>query len=266
MHALRRHTWLNIKGDGRIIKIRQQRKMTMKRARRTNAASRIPKTRRPNRKDEIVLAAAEQAFVKFGFAGTSVDAIAEMAGVSKRTVYSNFETKQALYAEVIRKRAAQVVPDEIDSELIDADPEDTLLKISVAFLEGIYAPEQIAFYQTVVADSRQFPEVGRMLVEGPIARSQAVFDAYFRKQAHKDLMRFPNLEYAGAQFVALLKTNVHMKLMFSQPADISRHTLEEIARSSIHLFLHGALQRVPLPTALASTARRKRGRSGGGAY
>jgi AcrR family transcriptional regulator len=225
------------------------------------AIIRKPRVRKSTRKNAIVLAAAEKAFVKDGYAGTSVDAIAEMAGVSKRTVYSNFKTKQVLYAEVIRKRAAHVVPAEIDAELIDADPEETLLKISVAFLQGIYAPEQVAFYQTVVADSRQFPDVGEMLFNGPIMRSQSVFDAYFRKQAHKDLMRFPNLDLAAAQFVALLKTDLHLRLMFNQPADTSKRAIEEIARSSIHLFLHGALQRGPIGTPLPHYQKRRRGRS-----
>jgi TetR/AcrR family transcriptional regulator, mexJK operon transcriptional repressor len=210
----------------------------------TNAAPDGKARARPSkRKDDIVLGAAEKAFVQFGYASTSVDAIAELAGVSKRTVYSNFKTKQALFEEVIRKRAAAVVPAEIPAALLDGDPEETLFQISVAFLKAVFSHESVALYQTVVADSRQFPEIGAMMADGPILRSQMVFDAYFRQEAQKGLMQFPNLDLAAAQFVSLLKTNVHLRLLFNQPADTSKRAIEESARASIHLFLHGALPR-----------------------
>jgi len=214
------------------------------------------RARRSKRKNEVVLAAAEKAFVELGYAGTSVDAIAELAGVSKRTVYSNFDTKQTLFAEVIRKRASQVVPAEIPAALLEGDPEETLFQIAVAFLKAMFSPEAIALYQTVVADSRQFPEIGAMMADGPIRRSQMVFDAYFRQEARKGLMQFPNLDLAAAQFVALLKTNVHLRLLFNQPADTSKRAIEESARASIHLFLHGALPRTPGTTMAAPASKR----------
>jgi TetR/AcrR family transcriptional regulator, mexJK operon transcriptional repressor len=200
------------------------------------------KRRMRPRKNEIVLAAAERAFIEYGYAGVSVDSIAEKAGVSKRTVYSNFATKQVLYAEVIKKLCSEVVPPAIDQRSLDTNPEHTLLLKSVAFLEALYQPSQIAFYQTVVADSRQFPDAGKMMFDGPVMRTQHVFDDYFRNQAKLGLMQFPNIDLAGAQFVALLKINMHMSLMLNQPTSVSHRKLEEVARSSIHLFLHGALK------------------------
>jgi AcrR family transcriptional regulator len=208
----------------------------------TSSTAPPPKLRKPARKNEIVLAAAERAFTEYGYAGISVDAIAEKAGVSKRTVYSNFATKQVLYSAVVKKLCAEVVPPAIDQAMMDADPEKTLLAISVAFLEALYQPSQIAFYQTVVADSRQFPDTGKMMFDGPVMRAQKIFDEYFRKQTQRGLMHFPNIDLAGAQFVALLKTNMHMSLMLNQPTSVSHRKLEEVARASIHLFLHGALR------------------------
>jgi TetR/AcrR family transcriptional repressor of mexJK operon len=43
------------------------------------------------RKTEIVLEAAQEAFLEAGYVNTSRDAVAERAGVSKHTVYSNFK-------------------------------------------------------------------------------------------------------------------------------------------------------------------------------
>jgi hypothetical protein len=148
-----------------------------------------------------------------------------------------------LYDEVVQKLCSEVVPTEIDPKLLNEEPEKTLFKVSVAFLEALYQPRQIAFYQTVVADSRQFPEAGKMVFDGPIARTQAVFDHYFRSEAQRGVMKFLNIDLAAAQFVAILKTNLHMCLMLSHSADVSHKTIQEVARSSIHVFLYGALKR-----------------------
>jgi len=201
------------------------------------------KRRTPPRKNAIVLAAAEQAFIEFGYAGVSVDEIAERAGVSKRTVYSNFASKQVLYEEVVKKLCGEVVPTEIDPKTLHEDPEKVLLKVSVAFLEALYLPRQIAFFQTAVADSRQMPEAGKMVFEGPVTRTQNVFDHYFRTQAQRGVLEFPNIDIAASQFVAILKTNLHVCLMLSHAADVSHAALQDIARSSIHIFLYGTLKR-----------------------
>jgi hypothetical protein len=81
-----------------------------------------------------------------------------------------------------------------------------------------------------------------MMFDGPVMRTQRIFDDYFRKQAQRGLMQFPNIDLAGAQFVALLKINMHMSLMLNQPTSVSHRRLEEVARASIHVFLHGVLK------------------------
>ncbi|HEX7915780.1 helix-turn-helix domain-containing protein, partial [Rudaea sp.] len=53
-------------------------------------------------KRAAILDAAKQLFVKQGFEGTSMDAIANKAGVSKLTVYSHYRDKETLFAEAVR--------------------------------------------------------------------------------------------------------------------------------------------------------------------
>jgi AcrR family transcriptional regulator len=55
---------------------------------------------------EKLLAAAREAFIRNGFARTSLEAIAEAAGFSKGAVYSNFESKDALFLELLEAKFA----------------------------------------------------------------------------------------------------------------------------------------------------------------
>lgn len=58
-------------------------------------------TRLTDRKRQAILAAAADQFRAHGFEGSSVDRIAALAGVSKRTVYNHFPSKDELFTETI---------------------------------------------------------------------------------------------------------------------------------------------------------------------
>lgn len=61
----------------------------------------IPRTRLTDRKRLAILAAAADQFRAHGFEGSSVDRIAALAGVSKRTVYNHFPSKDELFTETL---------------------------------------------------------------------------------------------------------------------------------------------------------------------
>ncbi len=53
------------------------------------------------RKRESILDAAKRAFLAHGVQGTSMDKLAEMADVSKRTVYNHFSNKEELVLQML---------------------------------------------------------------------------------------------------------------------------------------------------------------------
>ena len=196
------------------------------------------------RKSDIVLLAAESVFLRLGFAATSMDEIADEAGVSKRTVYSNFGSKEQLFAEVIRQRCAAAVPDfKTFSMAMQCSPEEGLTLLGIAFLTGIFDKPQVELYQTVVAAVRRHSDVGRIMYDGPIAQSQRMFADYLRAQVELGLVALDDTEEAAAQLIALLKTNLHMKLLFGRSDRIGAGSIAASAVSSVRLFLHGALPR-----------------------
>lgn len=61
------------------------------------------KLTRSEMKRQAILDAAREAFQECGVQGTSMDKLAAMAQVSKRTVYNHFETKEALVMQLMRE-------------------------------------------------------------------------------------------------------------------------------------------------------------------
>lgn len=58
---------------------------------------------------EKILASAYQLFYREGFSRVSVDAIAEATGVTKRTIYYHFKSKDYIVADVLNAQHAYVL-------------------------------------------------------------------------------------------------------------------------------------------------------------
>ncbi len=72
----------------------------------------MPRLRRAEsrlRTKNQLLESARQIFAKNGFQGASVDMIAEHAGYSKGAVYSNFESKEALFLALLEERMSEEI-------------------------------------------------------------------------------------------------------------------------------------------------------------
>jgi AcrR family transcriptional regulator len=79
---------------------------------------------------ESILEAAQELFLTRGFPGTSMAAIAERAGVVRATIYNNFDDKEAILGEIMRRYVAGYVaipqqlreaaaPDQTPAQLIE---------------------------------------------------------------------------------------------------------------------------------------------------
>lgn len=55
---------------------------------------------------ERLLASARQVFLRVGYVRATIDVIADEAGYSKGAVYSNFESKEAIFLELLREKLA----------------------------------------------------------------------------------------------------------------------------------------------------------------
>jgi len=197
------------------------------------------------RKHDAVRRAAAELFMTHGFGGVSMDAIAEAAGVAKRTLYSHFENKYALFAAVIEERCSGVlaVPPSED-EIQRAELAPLLERIAIDFLTAIYSPEQIELLRTVIADAKAFPEIGAMMMDGPFHRSEQIVRKLLLRRVSAGELVLPRPELAATQFLGMLKTDLQFRLLLrATPPTVSAHEIRRIARATVSLFLHGASSR-----------------------
>ncbi|QUQ62907.1 TetR/AcrR family transcriptional regulator [Kutzneria sp. CA-103260] len=112
--------------------------------------ARLSRAEAKARTRELLLDAAARVFAQKGYAGASVDEIAEAAGYSIGAVYSNFGGKEQLFVELLKERANDRVTQAAEI-LADAEPGEahramSRLVIDVADKDTDFAPLQAEFW------------------------------------------------------------------------------------------------------------------------
>ncbi|MDF2746848.1 MAG: TetR family transcriptional regulator [Propionibacteriaceae bacterium] len=110
---------------------RYNQEVTTSLGRSTTKARRLPRAARR----EQILSAATQAFAAAGFADTSLDDIAEAAGVGRVILYRHFESKADLYRSVL-DRAATRLGDSVGTDDFGEDAVPALVAAAAADPDG----------------------------------------------------------------------------------------------------------------------------------
>ncbi len=117
-------------------------------------------------KKAAIVQAALRLFLRDGFARTSVDAIADEAGVSKRTIYNYYADKEDLFLSVVRETydsLIAVVTALTDRYLADV-PADQLEQRVVGFatevaLVAARSPDRSMLIRLMMTEAPYFPEL-----------------------------------------------------------------------------------------------------------
>jgi AcrR family transcriptional regulator len=140
----------------------------------------------PRGKKRKILDGAMEAFLSEGYAGTSMDRVAAIAGVSKATVYSHFQSKESLFAALVDELAHSKFPQMFDETLLAAEPSQFLRHLAEVFVFEVGCDrEHIDFVRLIMAESARFPELAEVFIRTFAQRGCGALAAYF--EAHPEL-------------------------------------------------------------------------------
>lgn len=124
---------------------------------------RRPKWRRnPTERPQQILRAALEVFGEAGVANTTLDEIADRAGVSKGTIYLYFPNKEELFRETVRQALAPAPPKADSPASASAAPTRQLLDTLSRHWEFLTSPLGVTVRRLVGAEQWQFPELAEL--------------------------------------------------------------------------------------------------------
>jgi TetR/AcrR family transcriptional repressor of mexJK operon len=158
-----------------------------------------PRRTASQRKREAVLDAAVELFLDGGFDGTSMDAVAARAGVSKTTVYAHFGDKVELFHAVTRRGGASLDLHLDEVMLAAADnAEERLTRIVFKVLEATTAPQFLAFLRVMVTEAVRRPELTEVVRSLGVPHVIELVASILREDAQEHDYSLPDPEaYAG---------------------------------------------------------------------
>lgn len=192
--------------------------------------------RRPNlKKRQAILEASLVEFQKNGYQNANMDTIAELAQVSKRTVYNHFPSKQALFgtiAETAWEQANQATQQDFDPAI----------SVSIQLKE-------LALKELKLVSDPKFFQLAQMLM-GELMRNDSVAQETLARMKEQEstiglwmdqcksvgLLEIDDPNEAGKHFLGLIKARAFWPQLMGEPP-IPANGHPDIAQQVVTMFL-----------------------------
>ncbi|NLH81921.1 MAG: TetR/AcrR family transcriptional regulator [Phyllobacteriaceae bacterium] len=189
-------------------------------------------------KAKQILDGAREIFLREGFDGASMNDIARAAGVSKGTLYVYFQSKDQLFAELIRhdkRQQAERMCLWLDGE-IEGDAREVLTELARRLLTKLTDPYNVAQVRTVMAVAPKFPEIGRTFWEtGPEYGTRRLAAILDRLVARGELA-IADTRVAATLFLQMCQGDVFRKLMFCVVDTADAAEIEAAVETAVEVF------------------------------
>lgn len=197
------------------------------------------KSERARDRREALLQAAAEVFFEQGYAATSIDAIIERAGGSKRNIYSDFGNKEGLFAAIITETADRVLSTlEID-EVADRDLAETLTAFGRNLMVAYMSPVLVGIYRMVVTEANRFPDLVRAFYEKGPERAVLRLAGVLEAAGVRGEIRNVDCVASASRFVGMIRDNLHLQVVLGLRPPPGPEEAEAAVASAVEIFLHG---------------------------
>lgn len=187
--------------------------------------------------------AARTLFLRDGYQGTTMEEIAELAGITKRTLYNNYADKETLFIEVVADVTAYAdafvrgLREEFDSgTTTTAKLRASLHDVARRLALGIMRAEVIAIRRLLIGEARAFPALAREYFDRAPGQVIEALAEWFERLDRAGLLRVGNARVAAAQF-AYLVAGEPLDRAVLVGASLSRRHVIACAREGVETFL-----------------------------
>ncbi|QXI04942.1 TetR family transcriptional regulator [Pseudomonas koreensis] len=189
-----------------------------------------------DRKREAIIQAAITEFRANGFEVTSMDKIAATAGVSKRTVYNHFPSKEELFAEILNQLWARISAEQSVVYNRDQPLRDQLRQMLQAKVQLMADENFLTLARVAIAATIHSPERAQNMVERMGEREEGL-TVWIRAAQADGRLKAVDPEFAAHQVQGLLKTFGFWPQMSMGRAALDVEMQNTVAESALEMFL-----------------------------
>jgi len=191
----------------------------------------------PNRlalRRERILEEGRRLFLSKGYAGASVNEIVRRAGGSLATLYSEFGSKEALFAEIMRRRAHVLYGCSEVECFKQMTGREALIRLARRLLERVLEKDGLALYRIAIAEGPRFPELRKAVLEDSFPLFiQSLGDVLITIGVATDKDR----DAVAEEFLSLVHGQLVFRAACSGAPTVSEKCIEEHVERAVDRFL-----------------------------
>ncbi|WP_254693747.1 TetR/AcrR family transcriptional regulator [Shewanella sp. MEBiC00475] len=186
-------------------------------------------------KRAAIIEAARTTFKELGVTATSMDKLAEVAGVSKRTVYNHFATKESLVISLMTDlwKQALAQPSLVyNSHQSLADQLQQLVRIDIDYIQS---EEHIEVSRMVIGHLFYTTEIQEEIQK--IIKEETATFRWIKAAIQDARLNVTSVEQAQAELQSLIKGQCFWPLIFQIEKPLNDQQKDEVASSIVVMFL-----------------------------
>lgn len=188
-------------------------------------------------KRQSILDAAKHLFLSKGFASTSMDAVANLAGVSKLTVYSHFTDKETLFSSAVMAKCTEQLPGLLLALPQGMPIETVLLNIARGFYALINSEESLNLHRLMINLGSQDPKLSQIFFEAGPQRMLSEMGRLLSEIHQSGALRIDNPHNAAEHFFCLIKGAPNFRLLYGYGEPLNAHAVESHVQEVVGLFM-----------------------------
>ncbi|WP_028022138.1 TetR/AcrR family transcriptional regulator [Enterovibrio calviensis] len=194
------------------------------------------KKSRSELKREAILCAARQAFQEVGVQNTSMDKLAALANVSKRTVYNHFDSKEALVMELLAVLWQSSITADALEQLAELPLEDQLTSLLYQEIAVFSTHDYLDMAKVAVGHFLFKPDALQEQMAN-ISKEHTALHTWLVHQSSKGTLRIDSVEKARTQLHSLIKGEAFWPQLIGACSPIGEEEGQQLARNTAQLFL-----------------------------
>ena len=201
-----------------------------------------PTRAQAEQRHEELLDRALELFLENGYELATIDAIAAAVGMTKRTVYSRYEDKGALFRAAVQRAIDRwLVPVETLHAVESDDLEATLTAVARIRMANAISPSGLRLQRIINAESYRFPEILTLAYEQGMRPTIEFLADVLRRHTKAGSIKITKPEIAATAFLSMVVGGPTRAIVWGRAVDES--SLDERIRFCVRLFLDGARRR-----------------------
>jgi TetR/AcrR family transcriptional regulator, mexJK operon transcriptional repressor len=185
-------------------------------------------------KRQRILDAALNLFSQEGYDGTSMDAIAQSAEVSKPTLYMYFGSKEQLFEAIMLSGRDEMLE---PFDLSTADMVGDLHKFAWNYARVVMRPQFLSLARLIISETQRFPAIGRAYQQaGPDRVLKGMINFLNQKKKNRQLV-FEDAELAAQDLWALILSAPRNQALYMPENVPDQKTIARYVNNGLYIFL-----------------------------